>query len=125
MESVRINNRRHRTARQNTRDKALSRLARLSAQAGPEDDRIGPLDSFQDLRLRRLAERGLDGQDVREAGLRRSDRLAGGHERHQSGPGGKGATGGMERGAAHPICAADDTDATAIALMHLRCQAWY
>src|SRR2546425_379352 len=75
IECVRINNRRHGTSRQNARDQAPSRSARLTTEARAEDYGIRPFERLSGCRFELFTERGLHRQHVGETGLRRRDRL--------------------------------------------------
>src|SRR5207237_7943996 len=70
--------------------------------------------------LELVAERRFDGQYIGKTRLRGGDRFARGDQFHKASPGGEGGAGGVQRGAAHAVGSADNTDTAAIAFMHLR-----
>src|SRR5207253_11097205 len=119
MQGVGIDDRGNRAARERRLQKVRARPAWLPAQARTDHYRVSPVEDFRDWWLELVAKRGFDGQQIGEAGLRRGDRLARSNELDETSAGGKSGTGGVECGAAHPVGAADDADAAAIAFVHL------
>ena len=97
------------------------RLARaVSPEPGTHDERVRPVDRVAQRGLERGTERGFDGQHVGQAGAGRFDRRLGGDQAHESRPRREGRARGVERGAGHPVRAADHGHASAVALVHRR-----